>query len=159
MYIIIICATIPTLRQFYLRVIKGAVTGLSYGKSRDYITPSQPNGSIPLGSNPRKSTSQRQSLGLGMSNHTANIHESSSQENILPENDSTGIRKQTDVYIGYGSSDAGQKEENPHFPHANPFAPQWVGGWWSGFSTRSWLSFPWFYFGWHKRKGFGFLSV
>lgn len=106
MYVIIICATIPTLRQFYLQVVRYRIPGYtannSYNKSGDI------HDSIPLGSSAgrRIKPGSLAGGGGGAPLHHKRLHsqDNSSHEAILDQPDERTIYKKTDVSITYGNN-------------------------------------------------------
>lgn len=136
MYVIIICATIPTLRQFYFEIlgIKSGRSGYSRSKGgKPYNNPTDTGNSIPLEEQQRRRRLRKKGSleALGMTTTLVGetvIDGASSQEEILSPRSNDGIHKTTDVYVKYGNGgdstqvEADPRKENPHFPHQNPFA-------------------------------------
>ncbi|KAJ5172092.1 hypothetical protein N7492_004685 [Penicillium capsulatum] len=114
MYIIVICATLPSLRQSYAAVLNHSRKISAY--TRSHHTPQQKQ-SIPL-----KHRSLDASLfatstpGPSPGPSAENRSRHSSQEYIL---DSTVIHKITEVLVV--QEDASEEVKTPHFPRSNPF--------------------------------------
>lgn len=105
MYVIIVCATLPTLRASYSVVVnsrKGTAYTRTESRSRQKA--------IPL---------KRRTMDASLFATTVNEEpaaRNSSQERIL---DNTGIHKTTEVHVIQEAPE--ESSSNPHFPQPNPF--------------------------------------
>ncbi|KAF9891655.1 hypothetical protein FE257_003667 [Aspergillus nanangensis] len=117
MYVIIICATIPTLPRSYLTILQWSTHhSASYRKSKSGNSePNEPP--IRLQRRPVDASLFETYVEEGDSNNS-----NSSQENILRGNapGSRGIHMTTEVRI-FEETRPGNAHQNPHFPRENPF--------------------------------------
>lgn len=130
MYVIIICASLPTLRQFYLALLGRPLHDSEYyhsgsSKNRTPYGHSHQGGNVRLSSIMNRSGKSSRvddptliTVGGGQDDT------SSSQENILPPGNAGGeIRKTTEVHVYASDGNSSSRGQEGHFSRSNPFIP------------------------------------
>lgn len=123
MYIIIICATLPTLRQSYFAVLSRSThASSSYNNFTHSAKSVQKQKPIPR---PRRpvDASLFETRMTNFQEEPGPVHQhTSSQEHILPgeEIDLSAIKKTTEVHV-YQEDRSDSSNANPYFPRENPF--------------------------------------